>query len=120
VEYSLGSGDNALLGASFKIKIPGNIQVYGQVILDEFFLKEIKAKNGWQDNKQGGQLGIKLFNIGGVKNLNFLSEVNIVRPYTYYHKNTLQNYGHFNQPLAHPYGGNFYESMSTLNFKYKV
>ena len=119
VEYSLGSGDNALLGASFKIKIPGNIQVYGQVILDEFFLKEIKAKNGWQDNKQGGQLGIKLFNIGGVKNLNFLSEVNIVRPYTYYHKNTLQNYGHFNQPLAHPYGGNFYESMSTLNFKYK-
>ena len=119
VEYSLGSGDNALLGASFKIKIPGNVQVYGQVILDEFYLKEIKAKNGWQDNKQGGQLGLKLFNIGGVKNLNFLSEVNIVRPYTYYHKNTLQNYGHFNQPLAHPYGANFYESMSTLNYKYK-
>jgi hypothetical protein len=119
VEYSLGSGDNAILGASFKIKIPGNIQVYGQVILDEFFLKEIRAQNGWQDNKQGGQLGIKLFNIGGVQNLNFLSEVNIVRPYTYYHKNTLQNYGHFNQPLAHPYGANFYESMSTLNYKYK-
>lgn len=119
VEYSLGSGDNALLGASFKIKIPGNIQVYGQVILDEFFLKEIKAKNGWQDNKQGSQLGLKLFNIAGVKNLNFLSEVNIVRPYTYYHKNSLQNYGHFNQPLAHHYGANFYESMSTLNYKYK-
>jgi hypothetical protein len=119
VEYSLGSGDNALLGASFKIKIPGNIQVYGQVILDEFFLKEIKAKNGWQDNKQGAQFGLKLFNIGGVKNLNFLSEVNVVRPYTYYHKNSLQNYGHFNQPLAHPYGANFYESMSTLNYKYK-
>lgn len=119
VEYSLGSGDNALLGASFKIKIPGNVQVYGQVILDEFFLKEIKAKNGWQDNKQGAQFGLKLFNIAGVKNLNFLSEVNVVRPYTYYHKNTLQNYGHFNQPLAHPYGANFYESMSTLNYKYK-
>jgi hypothetical protein len=119
VEYSLGSGDNALLGASFKIKITSDIQLYGQVILDEFFLKEIKAKNGWQDNKQGGQFGLKLFNIGGIQNLNFLSEVNVVRPYTYYHKNSLQNYGHFNQPLAHPYGANFYESMSTLNYKYK-
>lgn len=119
VEYSLGSGDNALLGASFKIKITSNLQFYGQVILDEFFLKEIKARNGWQDNKQGAQGGVKYFNVAGVKNLNFLSEINLVRPYTYYHKNSLQNYGHFNQPLAHPYGANFYESMSTLNYKYK-
>ncbi|MCC6253054.1 MAG: hypothetical protein IT238_11415 [Bacteroidia bacterium] len=118
VEYSLGSGDNALMGASFKIKFPARIQLYGQVILDEFYLKEIKARKGWQDNKQGGQLGIKIFDIAGVKNLNFLTEVNVVRPYTYYHKNSLQNYGHYNQPLAHPYGANFYESMSTLNYKY--
>lgn len=119
VEYSLGSGDNALLGANFKIKLTANMQLYGQVILDEFFLKEIRARNGWQDNKQGAQAGLKYFNVAGIKNLNFLTEVNVVRPYTYYHKNATQNYGHFNQPLAHPYGANFYESMSTLNYKYK-
>lgn len=119
VEYSLGSGDNALIGASFKIKLFKQIQVYGQVILDEFYLKEIRAGNGWQENKQGGQLGIKAFNLFKVKNFNFLSEVNAVRPYTYFHKNTAQNYGHNNQALAHPYGANFYESMSTLNYKFK-
>lgn len=119
VEYSLGSGDNALMGASFKIKVVKNLQLYGQVILDEFFLKEIRARNGWQDNKQGAQAGIKWFNIAGVKNLNFLSEVNVARPYSYSHRNTLQNYGHFNQALAHPLGANFYESMSTLNYRYK-
>ncbi len=119
VEYAMGSGDNALMGAGFKIKLPARIQLYGQVVLDEFFLKEIRARNGWQDNKQGGQLGVKIFNIAGIKNLNFLTEVNVVRPYTYSHKNTLQNYGHFNEPLAHPYGANFYESMTTLNYKYK-
>ena len=40
VEYSLGSADNSMLGFSFKIRLNENNQLYGQLLLDEFYLKE--------------------------------------------------------------------------------
>lgn len=46
-EYSLGSSDNAFVGFSFKIKLFKHQQFYGQLLLDEFLLKEIKAQKGW-------------------------------------------------------------------------
>jgi len=42
-----------------------------------------------------------------------------VRPYTYSHGLSIQNYAHFNQALAHPFGANFYESVSFLRYSYK-
>ncbi len=118
-EYSLGSSDNAFLGFSFKIKIFKRQQLYGQLLLDEFLLKEIKAQNGWWANKQAFQLGFKCFDLVGVKRFNFQTEFNYVRPYTYAHGSVQQNYGHFNQPLAHPLGANFMESASFLNYRIK-
>jgi hypothetical protein len=118
-EYSLGSSDNALTGFSFKIKLPKNIQLYGQLLLDEFLLKELKAQNGWWGNKYGIQGGIKCFDLFGFKNLNFQTEYNYVRPYTYSHGSVQQNYGHYNQSLAHPLGANFSESCNFVNYRYK-
>jgi hypothetical protein len=118
-EYSLGSSDNALTGLSFKIKLPKKIQLYGQLLLDEFLLKELRARNGWWGNKYGIQGGIKCFDLFGFKHLNFQSEYNYVRPYTYSHGSVMQNYGHYNQPLAHPLGANFSESCNFLNYRYK-
>lgn len=46
-EYALGSGDNALIGASFKVRLWKHLQLYGQLIIDEFLLKEMKAQSGW-------------------------------------------------------------------------
>lgn len=109
VEYANGSADNALFGASIRWSINRNLHLYGQVMLDEFLLKEIKARSGWQDNKQAGQVGFRLNHPFGARGLQLLGEVNIIRPYTYYHKNTLQNYGHMNQALAHPMGANLRE-----------
>lgn len=121
VEYSLGSSDNAFLGFAFKIKIGKRQrqQFYGQIILDEFLLSEVKAGNGWWANKQGLQLGLKWFDLFGIKNLSFQTEANAVRPYTYTHGSVQQNYAHYNQPLAHPLGANFAESVSFLNYRYK-
>lgn len=119
VEYSLGSPDNALLGASFRLKLAKNIQLYSQVIIDEFYLKFLKERKGWWANKQGYQAGFKIFNLFTLKNLNLQGEANYVRPYTYSHGNSIQNYGHYNQPLAHPYGANFYEAIGMLNYQYK-
>lgn len=127
-EYSLGSSDNSLIGLSFKIKAFKKQQFYGQVIIDEFVLKEVvrdikhtyssdTTKSGWWGNKQGVQLGFKSFDVFKIHNLHFQTEYNYVRPYTYSHGSVQQNYGHMNQPLAHPLGANFWESATFLNYR---
>ncbi len=130
-EYSLGSSDNAFVGFNFKIKAFKKQQFYGQLLLDEFLLKEVKAdlkhaatgdttaKWGWWANKQAFQLGFKSFDLFKIRHLNFQTEFNYVRPFTYAHGSVQQNYSHMNQPLAHPLGANFIESATFLNFRHK-
>jgi hypothetical protein len=119
VEFSLNSPDNALMGINLRYTLLRNHVMYGQVMLDEFKINEVKAGNGWWANKQAFQIGYKTFNLLNVSGFNFLTEFNYVRPYTYQHKSTLTAYSHNNTPLAHPLGANFYEWISILNFKYR-
>jgi hypothetical protein len=119
VEFSVGSPDNALLGINLKYAPSANTTLYGQFILDEFVFKEITKGTGWWANKFGGQAGIRSNNIFNVKHLNFLTEVNAARPYTYSQRTTLNNYGHYNQPLAHPLGANFVEWVSIADYQYR-
>ncbi len=125
VEYSQGSSDNALLGGSLKFKIKKKNIFYSQILLDEFKLNELKAGTGWWGNKYGIQLGFKSYDFLWIKNLNAQLEYNIVRPFTYsyYYQptsvSTLQNYAHFNAPLAHPLGANFKELVAGLTYHKK-
>jgi hypothetical protein len=119
VEFSLGSSDNALLGLNVSVKLSKTDILYGQLIIDEFFLREIKARSGWWANKHGFQLGFKSYNLFKITGLGFQAEVNYVRPYTYSHGLAIQNYAHFNQALAHPMGANFYEAVSFLRYNKK-
>jgi hypothetical protein len=119
VEFSRGSPDNVLIGLSFKAMILKKYQLYGQLLLDEFSLKEVTARNGWWANKQGLQLGWKFFDFLGMKNLTWQNELNIVRPYTYGHFTADQSYTHYAQPLAHPLGANFIENVQFLRYRYR-
>lgn len=119
VEFSVGSPDNALMGFNLKYAPSVNSTFYGQFILDEFVLKEMTSGSGWWANKYGGQLGFRSNNIFKVPNLNVLTEVNAARPYTYSQRTTLNNYGHYNQPLAHPLGANFVEWVNIADYRYK-
>lgn len=119
VEYSIGSADNALMGANVRYRLFNSVILYGQAVIDEFLLKEIRARNGWWANKYALQVGMKWLDMFTIKNLSFQSEYNIVRPFTFTHSSVLQNYGHFNQPLAHPQGANFEESVMILRYYYK-
>nr|MCU0397196.1 hypothetical protein [Cyclobacteriaceae bacterium] len=47
IEQQNGSSDNVLLGLDFKWNAIQKIQVYGQLVLDEFLLENIKEGNGW-------------------------------------------------------------------------
>ena len=132
VEYAVGSSDNSLLGLDLSFKISNDIKLYGQLVLDEFLLREVRTdllvklglkdksvQHGWWGNKQGFQIGAKWNNIGNCKNLYSILEFNTIRPYTYAHVSGLSNYGHLNTPLAHPYGANFKEMLWMLNFQKK-
>lgn len=117
VEYSIGSSDNAILGLNTSYKFLKQFKVYGQLVLDEFYLKEIRAQKGWWANKQGYQIGLKYINAFSVKNLSIQAEYNTVRPYTYTHGSPQQNYSHLNQPLAHPLGANFSEINGWISYR---
>ncbi len=126
IEFSQGSADNALIGGSMKFKIRKKNILYGQLILDEFNLNQLKARTGWWANKYGYQLGLKSYDFLTLKNLNLQLEYNMVRPFTYTHNfnptssiSTLQNYAHFNAPLAHPLGANFKEATAGLTYHKK-
>ncbi|MGI4742315.1 MAG: capsule assembly Wzi family protein [Janthinobacterium lividum] len=117
IEQQVGSTDNALLGLDFKWNIKHRAQLYGQLVLDEFKLKEVLAGNGWWANKQAFQLGGKLLDVGGVRNLDLQLEFNYIRPYTYQHENIYTAYEHYQQPLAHPMGANITEVLGVLSYQ---
>lgn len=119
VEAQNGSPDNMLVGASAKITILKRHVLYGQLMLDEFNLSHVKARDGWWANKYGMQAGAKVFDLFGISHLDIQGEFNWVRPFTYSHWSSLQCYGHYNQPLAHPLGANFKEIVGIGRYHFK-
>lgn len=110
------SPDKMFLGLNAKYKVLNNVTAYGQFLLGEFTAKEFFANNGYAHNKWGTQLGVRGFDAFGVRNLNFLTEYNLVRPYTYQHFSSISNYSNNGEPLAHPRGANFREFLGIANY----
>ena len=117
VEGTLGSPDNAVAGIDFKANAAHHFQFYGQLLLDEFHANEILKNNGYWANKYGYQLGAKYVDAFSIKNLDLQLENNRVRPFTYSHSDSVANYTHYNQPLAHPLGANFQEWVGILKYQ---
>jgi hypothetical protein len=117
IERSNGSPDNVNLGFSAKAIILKKVQLYGQLFLDEFKSKELFSSRGWWGNKYGVQLGAKYFDAFTIKNLDLQAELNMVRPYTYSHSDSLSNYSNYNQPLAHPLGSGFIEFIGVAKYR---
>lgn len=117
IEQQNGSADNALAGMDLKANIAKKFQFYGQLLLDEFKLSEIKAGNGWWANKYGIQAGVKYIDAFGIKNLDLQLEHNRVRPFTYSHYDSIANYTHYAQPLAHPLMANFKEFIGVARYQ---
>jgi hypothetical protein len=117
IEQQNGSTDNVIIGMDFKWNAVKNVQFYGQFILDEFVISNIRAGNGWWANKFGVQAGGKYIDAFGVANLDLQGEINIVRPYTYSHNSNYGNYSSYQQPIAHPLGANFTEVVGVLKYQ---
>ncbi len=117
MERGLGSPDNVNIGFTFKAIAARKLQFYGQFMLDEFTAKELFGGRGYWANKFGLQLGGKYFDVAGIKNLDIQGEMNLVRPYTYSHFDSVANYTHYNQPLAHPLEANFLEFLGIIRYQ---
>ena len=99
--------DHSIVGLNVKIKLPFKTVLYHQTVYDG------KQK----DTQVGLQAGLKYY---GIRNLTLQAEYNTVSPSTYQvDKNPLQDYTHYNQALAHPFGTNFNEIIGIANYKYK-
>jgi hypothetical protein len=117
IEQQNGSFDNAVVGIDIKANVKHVLQFYGQLLFDEFVLAEVKKNRGAWVNKWGIQAGAKYIDALGIKNLDLQFETNIVRPFTYSHSDSVANYTHYNQPLAHPLGANFYELIGMARYQ---
>jgi len=117
IEGTVGSPDNAVAGIDFKANAFKRFQFYGQWLLDEFILSKVRnSPTNWV-NKFGFQLGGKYIDAFGIKNLDLQLEMNRVRPFTYAHSDTINNYTHYNQPMAHPLGANFQELIGIARYQ---
>jgi len=117
VEQSIGSPDNALLGMNFKINPNVKAQFYGQFVLDEFKFDELTKGDGWWANKYAYQVGAKFVDPFKVNNLLVQLEYNRIRPFMYSYFNSISDYSHNNQALAHPFGANLSEVILNVNYK---
>lgn len=122
VERGMGSPDKVSIGFNAKAIVLKHVNLYTQLLINEFTTKELFAGDGYWANKWGIQLGAKYYDAFTVSNLDLQGEVNVVRPYTYQHYrsvagNLISNNTHYNQPLAHPLGAGFAEVIGMLNYQ---
>ena len=69
IEFSVNSPDNVLVGINTKYKTSNYSYIYGQFVLDEFSINDLREKNGFWANKIGYQLGYKVFDPFKIENL---------------------------------------------------
>lgn len=117
IEQQNGSSDNVLLGFDFKWNAARRLSFYGQFLLDEFVIANIRAGNGWWANKFAVQAGAKYVDALGVSNLDLQGEINVIRPYTYSHFTRYGSYSSFRQPVAHPLGANLREVAGIVRYQ---
>jgi hypothetical protein len=116
-QFYSGSEGNLLLGFNSQFQLWKHAFLYGQLMLDELYVREFLRQTGAPVNKYGVQLGLKSHQAFRVPHLFAQIEANFVRPYTYSHWSSLTNYAHYGQPLAHPGGANFREVLARADYR---
>ncbi len=118
MSQNVGNSGKSSIGLDFKANIAKRVELYGTLFINEFVAKEVfnYGEGSWR-NKHALQLGTKYVDAFSIKNLDLQGEYNWVRPFTYTDKWNVNNFVHYNQPLAHPLGANFHELIGILNYR---
>ncbi len=108
VERDMGSPDNAMIAFDAKWQ-RGPWMVYGQFVIDEFYVASAFTEPKSTANKFGQQFGLYYRLCSKYWNSAYVNlEYNGVRPHTYSHYSA-NHYTHQRQSLAHPMESNFRE-----------
>lgn len=118
-EYNAGSPDKMIVGFNSKLVLAKSLILHGQLMFNEFRLKELTAKTGYWSNKYGCLVGLKSIDLFGAPGLDMQLEYSQVRPFSYSQYDGLGCYTHHRQSLAHPLGANFKEFVGILNYRYR-
>jgi hypothetical protein len=114
----LGLAGKASIGIDAKANIARKVQLYSQLLINEFHIHEIlHYGDGAFVNKQALQLGGKYINAFGINNFDLQMEANLIRPFTYTNYDSVTNFTHYNQPLAHPLGANVKELIFIAHYQ---
>ncbi len=116
-EYNAGSPDKMIIGLNCKFICTDYLTIYGQLMFNEFRLKELLAHNGYWGNKYAFQLGLKSYDIFKVKGLDFQLEYNHIRPFVYSQYDALGSYTHHRQSVGHPLGANLQEGVAIVKYR---
>jgi hypothetical protein len=117
IEQNQGSPDNILIGLDFQWNIKNRYQLYGQFMLDEFYIDALRAGDGDWRNKFGVQLGAKYINAFNIDQLDLKIEGNLARPYFYAYERPSLSYTNYRNPLAHPLGANLKEILVEIRYQ---
>jgi len=115
LKQAAGGTDKTALGINFKALALKKLQLYGQGYFNGANISTI-GKGDWY-NQYGIQLGLQYFNAFTLSNLDIRAEVNIVRPFTYAAQDSVSNYTHYNQALAHPMESSFAEWIGIARYQ---
>lgn len=118
-EFNAGSPDKMLVGITGKFIAANWLTFYGQLMFNEFRLKELVSDKKYWSNKYGYQLGFKTFNLFNADGLDWQVEYNQVRPFCYSQYEGMATYTHHGWSLAHPLGANFREVTTIINYNHK-
>lgn len=118
IEYSIGSQDKIIVGANVSYRFD-NLMLYGQFVLDDFAIDSLRQRTRWWANKYGGQVGFKVKVDLATLQIRYQSELNVMRPFTFAHKDISTVYGHQGMPLGHPLGANFVEALARVEVRHK-
>ena len=105
--------NNVFHGLNIKFIPFDRVVLYGQAMMQNTHYSRNFPREGI-----AYQAGLKIYDLP-IENLFFRAEYNVAAPFTYFAAQPLQNYAHYNQALAHPFGANFNEFIVQLNYRYK-
>lgn len=104
--FGFADTNNVMVGVNFKLRPFKKFDIYGQIAVDD------PSKDHY-----AFQFGAKWFEPFKIKKLIIQGEINQAARNMYTSVNDIQNYGHYNQPLAHPLGAGFWEFLAIGNYR---
>lgn len=103
------------LGFTFKAIAAKDLMIYGQAMAQSIDFKTLK--DGHWKNQYATQLGLKYTNVFQFTSFDMQLEWNMASPWMYSGMDSITNYTHYNQALAHPLGNGFHEFIAAAFFQ---